>query len=121
VLERRPATASLVVRHVGAYGDFIAEDAGFAYAAFLQRFWSSVIFVAAAVLSIAMACVWAIALTWDTAGRMRLIAGVFGLFVLTSVVALIVLRALRNNQQGLPAGFARKERLGMGEGPYAAR
>jgi hypothetical protein len=34
---------------------------------------------------------------------MWLIAGLFGLFVLTSVAAFLVLRALRNNPQGLLA------------------
>ncbi len=38
-----------------------------------------------------------------TPGRMWLIAALFGLFVLTSVVALLVLKALKNNPQGLLA------------------
>ena len=59
--------------------------------------------MAAGVFSIAMACVWAIALTWDTPGRMWLIAALFGLFVLTSVVALLVLKVLKNNPQVLLA------------------
>ena len=103
MLERVTAAASLIVRHADAYGAIIAEDLGFAYAAFLQRLWAGVVFVAAGVFSIAMACVWAIALTWDTPGRMWLISGLFGLFVLTSVAALLVLKGLRNNPQGLLA------------------
>ena len=88
MLERVTAAASLIVRHADAYGAIIAEDLGFAYAAFLQRRWAGVVFVVAGVFSIAMACVWAIALTWDTPGRRWLIAG---LFVLTSVAALLVI------------------------------
>jgi uncharacterized membrane protein YqjE len=59
--------------------------------------------MATGVFSIAMACVWVIGLTWDTPGRMWLIAALFGLFVLTSVVALLVLEVLKNNPQGLLA------------------
>jgi hypothetical protein len=59
--------------------------------------------MATGVFSIAMVCVWVIPLTWDTRGRMWLIAGLFGLFVLTSVVALLVLEVLKNNPQGLLA------------------
>lgn len=103
MLERANAAASLILRHAGAYGELIAEDVGLAYAALLRRLWAGVVLTTAGVLSIAMACVWAIALTWDTAGRMWLIAGLFGLFVLTSVASLLVLKALYNNPQGLLA------------------
>ena len=72
--------------------------------------------MATGVFSIAMACVWAIALTWDTPGRMWLIVALFGLFVLTSVMALLALEVLKNN----PPGLARKDQIGMAEGPFAA-
>jgi uncharacterized membrane protein YqjE len=96
MLRRVAAAASLVVRHARAYGDLITDDAGSAYAAFVRRLWVGVVLAAAVAFSVVMACVWIIAATWDTPARQWLIAGLFGLFVLASVAAFLVLRALNN-------------------------
>jgi hypothetical protein len=101
VLERVTTAASLVVRHAGAYGDLISDDMSCAYNAISRRLWAGVVFSGAVVFSIAMACVWAIAITWDTPARLWLIAGLFGLFVLTSATAFLVLRVLQGQWQGL--------------------
>jgi len=94
---RRVATAtSLVVRHARAYGDLITDDVESASAAFGRRLWVGIVLAAAVVFSVGMACVWVIAATWDTPARQWLIGGLFGLFVLTSVAAFMVLRALNN-------------------------
>ncbi len=93
-----PATAgaSLLLRHLGAYGELIAEELGLAYAAFLRRVRAGIVLIVAGVFCIAMACVWAIAATWSTPERMRMIGGLFALFFVTSVTSLLVLRARRN-------------------------
>jgi uncharacterized membrane protein YqjE len=96
MLRRVAAAASLVVRHARAYGDLITDDAGSAYAAFVRRLWVGVVLAAAVAFSVVMACVWIIAAAWDTPARQWLIAGLFGLFVLASVAAFMVLRALNN-------------------------
>jgi uncharacterized membrane protein YqjE len=105
--------ASLFMRHAAAYGELIAEELGVAYAGFVRRLWAGVVLAAAGVFAIAMACVWAIAATWSTPGRMWLIAGLFAAFMLISVAALWFLRAPRNRMP-LLAGTAfewRKDRL----------
>jgi uncharacterized membrane protein YqjE len=48
-----------------------------------------------------MACLWVIAVTWDSPGRLWVIAGLFGLFALTSAAAFQVLRVLKDQWQGL--------------------
>jgi uncharacterized membrane protein YqjE len=96
MLRRVATAASLVVRHARAYGDLITDDAGSAYAAFVRRLWVGVVLAAAVAFSVVMACVWIIAAAWDTPARQWLIAGLFGLFVLASVAAFMVLRALNN-------------------------
>jgi uncharacterized membrane protein YqjE len=96
VLKRAATAASLVVRHARAYGDLIADDAGSAYAAFVRRLWVGVVLAAAVMFSVVMACVWVIAATWDTPARQWLIAGLFGLFVLASAAAFMVLKALND-------------------------
>ena len=101
MLKRVATAASLVVRHAGAYGDLISDDLGSAYDALSKRFWVGVVFSGALVFSIAMGCVWAIAVTWDTPGRLWLIAGLLGLFVLTSAIAFLVLRVLKGKWQGM--------------------
>jgi len=103
VLAPANAAASLFLRHVSAYGELVAEELGLAYAAFLRRLWGGLVLIAAGAFSVAMACVWAIAATWSTPGRMWLIAGLFGLFVLTTVASFLVLKAPRNEPQRLLA------------------
>jgi uncharacterized membrane protein YqjE len=96
MLKRVATAASLVVTHACAYGDLIADDVESASAAFGRRLWVGIVLAAAVVFSVGMACVWVIAATWDTPARQWLIGGLFGLFVLTSVAAFMVLRALNN-------------------------
>lgn len=96
VLKRVATAASLVVRHVRAYGDLIADDVESASAALVRRLWVGIVLAAAVAFSVVMACVWVIAATWDTPARQWLIGGLFGLFVLASVAAFLVLKALNN-------------------------
>ncbi len=93
--------AALLVRHSGAYGDLIADDIGTAVKAFATRFWVGVVFSGAVVFSIAMACVWVIAVTWDTPGRLWTIAGLCGSFILISAIAFLILRALKRRWRGV--------------------
>lgn len=101
MFDRVAMAASLVVRHADAYGDLIADDLGFAYAACVRRLWAGVVLVAAGMFSIQMACIWAIAVTWDTPHRVRLIGALFAVFVFTSVIAFLVVKALRSQPRGV--------------------
>jgi hypothetical protein len=101
VLARVATAASLVVRHAGAYGDLISNDLCGAYDAYSRRLWAGTVLAAAVIFSIAMACLWVIAVTWDTPGRLWVIAGLFGLFALTSAAAFQVLRVLKGQWRGL--------------------
>jgi uncharacterized membrane protein YqjE len=93
--------ASLIVRHTGAYGDLIADDVATAFKALATRFWVGVVFLGAVAFAVAMACVWVIAVTWDTPERLWAIAGLCGGFVLISVIAFGVLRMLKRRWQGV--------------------
>lgn len=101
MLERASAAASLIVRHASAYADLIAEDVGLAHTALLRRLLVGAVLMTSGVFSIAMACAWAIALTWDTPGRIWLIAGLFALFMVVALVSLVVLKTLQNRRHGL--------------------
>ena len=97
------AAASLLLRHLGAYGELIAEELGLAYGAFLRRLRAGIVLILAVVFCVAMACVWAIAATWSTPARMWMIAGLFFVFLVTSVSSLMVLKARRNSAPRLLA------------------
>jgi uncharacterized membrane protein YqjE len=100
-LQRVSTLASLVVRHAGAYGDLIADDVGSAVDAFGRRLWVAVILVAAASFAVAMACLWAVAASWDTAARLWAIGGLFAVFVLVAAWALLTLRRLSGDAREL--------------------
>jgi hypothetical protein len=100
-MQRAANVASLAVRHVSAYGDLIADDVSSSYEAFGRRLWAGLVLAAGVGFSVAMACVWAIALTWNTAGGLWLIAGLFGLFVTISLAAFLVLKVLKGQQRSL--------------------
>jgi uncharacterized membrane protein YqjE len=87
------AAASLLLRHLGAYGELITEELALAYGAFLRRLWAGIVLVLAGVFSIALACVWAIAATWRTPAQMWMIAGLFALFVAATAISLLILKA----------------------------
>ena len=97
------AAASLLLRHLGAYGELITEEVALAYAAFLQRLWAGIVLILAGVFALAMACVWAIAATWRTPAQMWMIAGLFTLFVVVTVISLVILRTRSNAAPALLA------------------
>ncbi len=93
--------ATLAVRHAGAYGDLIRDDMGRAYRAFSRQLWAAVILSAALAFAVATACVWVIAVSWDTTGRLWAIASLVGLFVLASAGAFVALKIFKGQWPGL--------------------
>jgi hypothetical protein len=96
-MQRLATVATVAVRHACAYGDLIADDAAIAYDAIGRRLWVGIVMIAAALFAIAMACLWAIAVTWDTAARLWLISAMFGGFGLIAIWAFVTLRRLWAN------------------------
>ena len=113
-LQRVSAVASLAVRHVGAYADLIADDVSVALDGFSRRLMVSVILIASAGFSVALACVWAIVAVWDTTARLWVIALLAGLFALVASWALLTLRRLGGDSPGILSRTAdewQKDRL----------
>jgi len=113
VLKRVEAIVSLIVSHAGAYSDLMADDLETAYAAFIRRLWAGVILAGAVAFLTVLACIAAIAVTWETPARMWTIVGLLGLFSLISICALMALKAPRSTTGILPQTTAewRKDRL----------
>ena len=93
-LQRASTLASLLVRHVCAYGDLVADDVSKALAALGRRVMMAVVAVAAGMFAVGMACLWAVVITWDTAARLWLIGGLAAAFALVALWALVTLRRL---------------------------
>jgi hypothetical protein len=104
VIERLAVAASIAVRHAGAYTDLILSDMDVAGRFVRKRVVAGSAAAGAIGFAIALACVWAIALAWDTAARMWTIAG---LAVLFFGIAVLALRALRQLNDDAPPVLAR--------------
>ena len=87
--------ASILVRHIAAYTDLIAADMSVSGRELEERIWLGTLLAGASLLAAGMLCVGLIALTWDNASRMWVIAGLLGVFVVIAAVALRTLRARR--------------------------
>lgn len=107
-MERLAALASLAVRHAGAYTDLILSDIDATRMVLQRRVLAGTIVVGASVLAAALACVWIIALTWDTAARVWAIAALLLLFVAVAAAAWWRLRTLRSSEPAMLSQTARE-------------
>jgi len=86
VLETLQRLAPAVLRHLIAYGELLCEEAGDALRQSRRRALGLAVTVAAGVMALALACLWAIAASWDGPNRLLVVGSLCGVFV---VVALI--------------------------------
>jgi uncharacterized membrane protein YqjE len=108
VYDRLAAAASIVVRHAGAYTDLIVSDVDAAGQVFGRRLWAGAILAAGVAFAAAMACVWVIAITWDTPARIWAIAGLIAFFAVVAVVAYVKLQALKAAPRSVLSKTARE-------------
>jgi uncharacterized membrane protein YqjE len=106
-MERLAALASLAVRHAGAYTDLILSDIDATRAVLHRRVVAGTIVIGASLLAAALACVWIIALTWDTAARVWAIVALLLLFAAVAAAAWWRLNTLR---RGAPAMLSQTAR-----------
>jgi uncharacterized membrane protein YqjE len=108
VHDRLAAAASIVVRHAGAYTDLIVSDVDAAGQVFGRRLWAGAILAAGVAFAAAMACVWVIAITWDTPARIWAIAALLALFTAVAVIAYVELKALKAAPRSVLSRTARE-------------
>jgi uncharacterized membrane protein YqjE len=101
MLERLHAAALLVLQHAGAYTDLIASDVEAAGQGLRLRLWTGAVLAAAIAFAAAMACVFVVAISWNTPARVEAIAGLLAFFVLLALVAYTRLRVLKARPRGL--------------------
>ena len=104
MIDRLAVAASIAVRHAGAYTDLILSDIDAAGRVVRRRVVAGSAAAGAIAFAVALACVLAIASTWDTAARMWTIAGLTVLFV---GIAVLALRALKQVNDAAPPVLAR--------------
>jgi uncharacterized membrane protein YqjE len=106
--DRLAAAASIVVRHAGAYTDLVVSDVDAAGLALGRRLRAGALLAGGAGFAVAMACVWVIAITWDTSGRIWAIAGLLAVFLLVAAIAYVRLKALKAEPRSLLSRTARE-------------
>jgi|SRR5579862_5933203 len=107
-MERLAAFASLAVRHAGAYTDLILSDIDATRVVLHRRVVAGTVVIGASVLAAALACVWIIALTWETAARIWVIGALLLLFVAVAAAAWWRLTALRSHGPAMLSQTARE-------------
>src|SRR5579862_1574729 len=70
VLEALQRLAPAVLRHLIAYGELLCEETGDALRQSRRRALGLAVTVAAGVMALALACLWAIAASWDGPNRL---------------------------------------------------
>jgi len=75
MIDRISATASIAVRHAGAYADLIASDLSLSSRDLRRQLVAGATLGLGILLAVALACVLAIAAAWDTPARLWVIGG----------------------------------------------
>jgi uncharacterized membrane protein YqjE len=95
MLDRLSATASIAVRHAGAYADLIASDLSLSSRDVRRQLVAAATLGFGILLATALACVLAIAAAWDTPARLWVICALIGAALLVVLVAALRLRRVK--------------------------
>jgi uncharacterized membrane protein YqjE len=97
MIDRLSATASIAVRHAGAYADLIASDLSLSSRDVRRQLVAAATLGLGVLLASALGCVLAIAAAWDTPARLWVIAALIGAALLVVLVAALRLRRVKAN------------------------
>lgn len=86
MLEALQRLAPAVLRHLIAYGELLCEEAGDALRQSRRRALGFAVTVTAGVMALSLACVWAIAASWDGPNRLTVVGALCGCFVIIALV-----------------------------------
>ena len=92
MIDRLSATASIAVRHLGAYGDLIASDLDLTSRDLRRQLVAAAVMAFGTLLAIGLACVLVIAAAWDTQARLWVIGALTAAALIVAGVALLRLR-----------------------------
>jgi energy-converting hydrogenase Eha subunit G len=109
VLEALQRLAPAVLRHLIAYGELLCEETGDALRLSRRRTLGLAVAVAAGVMALALACLLAIAASWNGPNRLAVIGALCGAFVVVALVGIAYARAARANGRAAPFERLRAE------------
>jgi uncharacterized membrane protein YqjE len=89
VLWSLPEAAPVLLRHLAAYADLVAQDLGTARRDWSAQLSAAVVAAGAVFFAVMMGCVGVIASTWDTPHRLTAIAWLGGGFLVVAVLAVV--------------------------------
>lgn len=107
-MDRLSATASIAVRHAGAYADLIASDLSLSSQDLRRQLVAAAMLGFGVLLAAALACALAIAAVWDTPARLWVIGGLIGAALLVAALAFLRLRRVKANSVPLLGQTARE-------------
>jgi uncharacterized membrane protein YqjE len=95
MMDRLSATASIAVRHAGAYADLIASDLSLSSQDLRRQLVAAATLGLGLLLATALACVLAIAAAWDTPARLWVIVALIAAALLVVTVSFLRLRRVK--------------------------
>jgi uncharacterized membrane protein YqjE len=108
MIDRLSATAAIAVRQAGAYTDLILSDLDVSSGLVRRRVALGAVAVLAFHLALVMACALLVALSWDSAYRLWVIAGLMLCFAVVAVASVWRLTVLDAGAPGVLAQTARE-------------
>jgi hypothetical protein len=98
-----------LLRHASAYAELLIAETGDALRQWRRRAVGAAVAAGAAMMALALGCVWIIAANWDGPNRLNVVAGLCAAFVLIAFVGVIYARGGRVAGQPLPFERLAKE------------
>ena len=95
VIGRLSSTASTLADHLGAYADVVLAVIEASTRSAVNRIWAAAIMSIAAGFTLAVACAWLIAATWNSPAHEPVMIGLLLLGVLVAVGGLLALKRYR--------------------------
>jgi uncharacterized membrane protein YqjE len=108
MMDRLSATASIAVRHAGAYADLIASDLSLSSRDVRRQLVAAATLGLGTLLAAALGCVLAIAAAWDTPARLWVIGALIAAALLVVGVSFLRLRRVRARAAPLLGQTARE-------------
>jgi uncharacterized membrane protein YqjE len=85
-----PRLAPLVVQHLVAYVELVAEDSSAFARGLAQRLIAGAVALLAAIFTVLIGCLWIVSAVWDTAWRWPVIGALLVLFAAIATVGTVV-------------------------------
>ncbi|MGA2776486.1 MAG: hypothetical protein ABSF94_02945 [Steroidobacteraceae bacterium] len=94
LLRALPQAAPILLRHLAAYADLVGQDLAQAQRNLRVRLIGAVLIAVSLMFALGMACLAVLAYTWNTPDRLASIAWMGAAFLLSAIIAALVMARL---------------------------